>query len=336
MDLSVIIVNFRSSGHVLNCLSSMRTGTKNIQYEIIVVDNASGDQSEQIILSSYPEVIWLQSKYNAGFARANNMGIRKAKGRMILLLNADTLILNDAIEKTFLFFEKETTYAACGVQLINTDGSPQHSGARFVYGALNNLRPLPYAGKALRNIAFSSGIKQPNIFDVKKNEEVDWIVGAFLMTRKTVIDKAGLLDEDFFMYAEEIEWCARLRKIGPLILFHEPKVVHLGGGSSMDFYRMGQYDNSWDLWSKKGAQIMLSQFLRIRKQWGWRWFLIHFILYLTEIPFFAICLSVNMLINKKKTHYTWKQWHGFVKNMFTLIPYSPSILINQHRFYKIN
>jgi GT2 family glycosyltransferase len=336
MDLSVIIVNYRSAPLAVNCLKSIYDHTKDIRYEVIVVDNASGDDSRQIICEAFPDIRWIQSQYNAGFARANNMGIRTATGRNILLLNADTLIQGNALGETVKLFDTQPQYAACGLQLLNTDGSPQHSGARFIKGGLNNLLPLPYLGKWLRNLAFSSGVKQPNVFEVTQNVEVDWIVGAFLMTKKETIESAGMLDEDFFMYAEEIELCSRLRRLGPLVLYHSPKVVHLGGGSSGNYYGMTTYDNSRDLWSRKALQILLSQFLRIRKQWGLFWFVIQFMVYIMEIPLFGFILALKTILRVNRENYHWGQWKGYTYNMLRLLSYFPSLTLHVHRFYKIS
>lgn len=335
MDLSIIIVNYKSSHHVINCLQSIVDAKMKISYEIIVIDNASEDDSKIKICSQFTTAIWVQSSYNAGFARANNMGIEIAKGRNILLLNADTIVQDNALEKTMHLFDNQPQYAACGVQLLNTDGTNQHSGAKFVKGGLNILLPLPYFGKFMKSVANKIGVNQPNVFDVENDSLVDWIVGAFLMVKKTTIETYGRLDEDFFMYAEEIEWCSRLRKNGPLILYSEPKVIHLGGGSSTDYYNVSDSDNSWNLWSKKSRQIILSQLLRVRKQWGLLWYLVNIAMYTIEIPLFFICLGIDKIINRNKSAYKWKQFRGFTENMISILPFVYAIAINKNQLYKV-
>ena len=336
MDLSIIIVNYKSAQHVINCLKSIYEASMTISFEIVVVDNFSGDDSEEKICSAFPQVIWIQSEYNAGFARGNNMGIDVAKGRNVLLLNADTIVQDNALEKTVKLFDNQPSRAACGVQLLNPDGSNQHSGAKFVIGGLNLLLPLPYLGSLVRKIAFGAGVKQPNVFEVEQDTMVDWAIGAFLMTKKSTIEKYGKLDEDFFMYAEEIEWCSRLRKHGPLILYKEPKVIHLGGGSSTDYYKTKDNDNSWNLWNKKSKQIILSQLLRVRKQWGWGWYMINLTAYIVEIPLFLIFLLMDKIINGNKAKYEWTQFLGFTKNMLAIIPFIMPVLLNKKQLYKIN
>src|ERR1700730_3262262 len=145
MQLSIIIINYKSPDLLLNCLRSVYEETTKIEFEVIIVDNASGDNSKELVLSNYPRLKWIQMNYNAGFARANNEGIRQSISPVVLLLNADTLIENHAIENTLLQFETSEA-AACGVQLLNPDRSPQISGNYFMRGGLNYLLPLPYMG----------------------------------------------------------------------------------------------------------------------------------------------------------------------------------------------
>src|SRR5688572_13139710 len=145
MELSIIIVNYKSSRLVLNCLQSIFSQPSKIDYEVLVVDNFSNDNSENLIRHQFPQAKWFQMGYNSGFARANNEGIRKSTGIAILLLNADTIIENNAIERCYKNFI-ESGYVACGVQLLFVDRTPQISGNYFMKGGLNCLLPLPYLG----------------------------------------------------------------------------------------------------------------------------------------------------------------------------------------------
>ena len=335
MDLSVIIINYKSAYHVLNCIESVYGQTKTHSFEIIVVDNQSGDDSEQQILSKYPEVIWIQTGYNAGFARANNAGIRRAAGRYILLLNADTIVLDGALDKTIDLFQQIPDAAGCGVQLLNPDGSHQISGAHFVKGGLNFLLPLPYLGRLVRYLGYRLKTRVPSVQKVSDVVEVDWIVGAFLMVRKEVLSQAGLLDEDFFMYAEEIEWCSRLRKAGKLYLFEEPKVIHLGGGTSGDYYATDENENGKNLWNKKGRQVMISQMLRIRKQYGIIWFLIIGAFFIIEIPIFILGVLIEKIMKQGKSRFSWENVSGYINNIICLLRYFFRIVKNKPFFYKV-
>lgn len=334
MDLSIIIVNYKSSHHVLKCLHSIEKCKMHINYEIIIVDNASNDGSKEEILLAYDKVIWIQSNYNSGFARANNMGIKVAKGQNILLLNSDTIILDNAIEQTVLKFNQDKQYAACGVQLKNLDGTNQFSGAKFIIGGINHFLPLPYFGDLIRKIGYYIKISQHNVFTVINDTEVDWIVGAFLLTRKSVIEKVGLLDENFFIYAEEVEWCSRIKKIGPMILYHQPKVIHIGGGTSSIFYENNSNENFNIVNGNKGRQIILSHLLRIRKQYGIVWFFIHIIVYLFEIPFFGACVLIDKIFYGKNKHYNFSEWKSYVSSIINIFRFIPSIALNKNMFYK--
>ena len=334
MDLSIIIINYKSAQHVLNCVESIYKQTVEHSFEVIVVDNDSGDDSKERILTAFPKVAWLQTGYNAGFARANNEGIRVAKGKYILLLNADTIVLDKALDKTIDLFE-QTDAVGCGVQLLNPDMSHQISGAHFVKGGLNILLPLPYLGRFVRYWGYKLKTRVPSVQTVSQKIEVDWIVGAFILVRKDALNKSGLLDEDFFMYAEEIEWCARLRRQGKLYLFDEPQVIHLGGGTSSDYYGTEENENSKNLWNKKGRQIMVSKMLQIRKQFGLAWFIIICAFFIAEIPLFTFCLLIEKISKGAKARYSWNNVRGYIQNMSVLLKYVPKIIANKSFFYKV-
>lgn len=335
MKLSIIIINYKSAHHVLNCIESVYKETIRHTFEIIVVDNDSRDDSEARIRSAFPGIIWLQTGYNAGFARANNEGIKIAKGEYILLLNADTIVQDGALDQTIDLFEQDREAVACGVQLLNPDGTHQISGAHFIKGSLNFLLPLPYLGRFIRYMGYKLGSKVPSVQTVSDKVEVDWVVGAFLMVRKDVLPASGLLDSDFFMYAEEIEWCSRLRKHGRLYLYGAPKVIHLGGGTSGDYYETEENENSKNLWNKKGRQILISQFVRIRKQHGTAWFLLIWAIFIFEIPIFVVGLILEKVFKGSKSRFSWQNVGGYLQNMGVLMQYFSRILRNKPFFYKV-
>ena len=211
MLLSIIIVNYKSSSLIRNCITSILQYCPHLSYELLVVDNASGDTSKDVLTNEFPFIRWIQMSYNSGFARANNEGIKVANGDTVLLLNPDTLLTDNSLVECYRTFYT-SGYVACGVQLLNGDGTPQIAGNYAMKGGLNYLLPLPYVGALLKAVASLFNVAKPNVPDTKSTVEVDWINGAFLMVKKEVIAKAGLLDEDFFLYAEEAEWCSRLHK----------------------------------------------------------------------------------------------------------------------------
>ena len=188
---------------------------------------------------------------------------------MVLLLNSDTIILDSAISKSYELFEA-SEYVACGVQLLNRDGSPQISGNYFFKGGLNVLLPLPYLGNFYKWLGESLKIQKPNIPEASDAVEVAWINGAYLMVKRDAISKAGLLDEDFFLYAEEAEWCSRLKKYGKLCIFGQYHIIHLQGVTANQTFKSDD-KGYYNLYDRKGRQIMVSNFLRIRKHLccGW-------------------------------------------------------------------
>jgi len=161
MPLSIIIVNYNSLTDIINCIKSAAQFSSSNTFEWIVVDNQSDEKARDAIINLYPFVKWIDMKYNAGFARANNEGIRHATGDAVLLLNPDTLIINDAISQCYSRF-KNSDFVACAVQLLNPDHTPQITGNYFMKGALNQLLPLPYLGSFLRSVAFAFKVKKTN------------------------------------------------------------------------------------------------------------------------------------------------------------------------------
>jgi GT2 family glycosyltransferase len=333
MLLSIIIVNYRSTADIQNCLNSAgKSLIDNKEIEWIIVDNDSKDNSQQILSEGFPFIQYIQMGYNAGFARANNAGIKIAKGEQVLLLNPDTLIKPGAIEKCLdnLISSK---HIACGVQLIHADGTPQFSGSRFVKGGLNHLIDLPYWGASLKAIASLLKTNKPSVIKAIKEQKVDWISGAYLMVKKVAIEKAGLLDEDFFLYAEEVEWCSRLGKEGSMCLYGDIEIVHLIGSSIQSATE--SEDNSYtNLSDKKGLQLMVSNHLRIRKQYGVFWYLIQ-LLNFTWAVLYAFVMSFLLHLAHGKNPFTeFNKLIGFAKNVFTLWSYSYRMITIKPYFYK--
>jgi len=185
MKLSIIIVNYKTPQLLLDCLESVfKYGSKHL--EVIVVDNDSRDNSQPLLKEKYPQVRYIQMGYNAGFARANNKGIESSSGEAVLLLNSDTINLNNAIDHCFHRL-MSGNFAAAGVQLLNADMSPQISGNYTMTGGLNHLLPLPVTGKLLGMLAKSINMRKTNLPQVTGVAIVDWINGAFLMVKRSVL-----------------------------------------------------------------------------------------------------------------------------------------------------
>jgi GT2 family glycosyltransferase len=218
--------------------------------------------------------------------------------------------------------------------LLNEDRSPQISGNYFMTGSLNNLLPLPYIGNCIKWLGNVAKVKKPNVPDAQTEIEVDWINGAFLMVKKAAIDQVGMMDEDFFLYAEETEWCSRLRKVGKLCIYGQYHVVHLQGATSnVAFGSSGQ--GYYNLYDRKGLQIMLSNFVRIRKHMGVGWFLFHLVMYSMAILVFFLGGFFELLFRLRSPLGEMRRVSKFAANVITLWRFAPRIIANKPYFYKV-
>ena len=333
MLLSIIIVNYNSGGLLLDCLNSAELDLFDLgKVEWIIVDNSSNSADKHLITNAFPMVQWLDMGYNAGFARANNRGITLAKGQLVLLLNPDTLLKPGVLLQTANELNQSSLVAA-GVQLVHLDGQPQFSASNFMMGGVNHLLPLPYWGTILKRIASLFINEKPAIIQAADYAEVDWISGAFLMVKKEVIQKAGMLDPEFFLYAEEVEWCSRLGKFGKMAIFGKHTIVHLIGQSIQEASNAN--DNSYtNLTDKKGLQLMVSNHLRIRKQYGVFWFLFQLLNYTWTVPFYLIFGMITTIGRGKNPLSILRPWWGFTKNIVELWIIAPIILTRKSHFYK--
>ncbi|MCL5411594.1 MAG: glycosyltransferase family 2 protein [Patescibacteria group bacterium] len=221
LELSIIIVNWNTKEVTLDCLRSIYGQTKNISFEIILVDNASFDGSVAAIKKEFPGVVIIENQQNVGFARANNRGMNKAKGRYFLLLNSDTVVLDKALEDLVDFMDKNPKVGAVSPRLVGRDGKIQQSAAKFpsLWHYFNE-----YLFKKM-----TAWYPEEKLSDL----EVDTIAGACLMVRKEVIDQIGSLCEDYFMYSEDVDLCYRIKKSGWIVMsLAQLRVIHLGGESS--------------------------------------------------------------------------------------------------------
>lgn len=219
MDFSVIIVNFNTKELLKNCLSSVFSQV-GLKFEVWVVDNGSEDGSVQMVKAEFPKVRLIRNKENLGFAKANNLALRKAEGNFLFLLNSDTILEDFSLAKNLDFLKRNSQVGALGIKILNFDGSPQPSVGKF-YSLINVFLMLFGGGK------LGLGRSSPS-----KISEIDWVSGAAIILRKEVLEKAGFLDENFFMYMEEVEWCYRIKKAGFKIVFYpEVKIVHYTRGS---------------------------------------------------------------------------------------------------------
>lgn len=226
IDLSVIILNYNTVELTRKCLQtvfSSRLG--NYSMEVIVCDNGSTDESRDMIRKEFPKVILIDNKKNLGFAAGNNPGMKRAKGRYILLLNTDTEMPNNTLSVMLEFMDKHQDVGASTCKLLLSDGTMDpacHRGFPTPWASLTYLLGLERLFPKSRIFAqYHQGYK-----DLRTIHEVDCIVGAFFLIRKEVVKQIGYLDEDYFMYAEDIDYCYRIRQAEWKIMYN-PSVTML-------------------------------------------------------------------------------------------------------------
>lgn len=231
MDLSIIIVNWNSAHYVRRCLESIYTQRKDIDFEVIVVDNASYDGCDQILGSEFPNVKFVQSEENLGFAGANNLGFNHSVGRNLLFLNPDTEVIGPAIKVMFSFLQSIHDAGAVGCKLLNSDLSLQTSCIQPFPTVLNQILDIEYLKLRFPKLKVW-GIK-PLFFNNGGPEKVEVVSGACIMIKRRVLETIGKFSTDYFMYAEDVELCYKIQRAGYKVYhINDATVVHHGGVSS--------------------------------------------------------------------------------------------------------
>lgn len=235
INLSIIILNWNARDLLKDCLNSIYENTKDLSYEIIIVDNNSSDGSCAMVKENFlhrENCSLIENKDNKGFAWGNNQAIRVAKGRAILLLNPDTLVNENAINKTYECLVKDEKLGVAGCKVLNTDGTLQLACRRMAPRPKDAFFKIFGISKLFKN---NKNLTRYNLTHVSEDEflDVDSVSGCFLMIKREVIDKIGLLDETFFMYGEEMDWCMRAKKAGYIVRYCPVgTIIHYKGESS--------------------------------------------------------------------------------------------------------
>jgi GT2 family glycosyltransferase/lipopolysaccharide/colanic/teichoic acid biosynthesis glycosyltransferase len=232
LDLSIIIVNYNVKEFLQNLLHSISKSSDKITYEIIIIDNASSDGSVEFISEKFPHVNLIANNKNLGFSKANNIGMKLAKGKYILLLNPDTLISEDTFEKMITFFEENPMVGLAGCKILNPDGTLQLACRRSFPGPWTSFCKVTGLSKLFpQNRLFAR--YNLTYLDPDLTYEVDAISGSFMMFRKDVYEKIGGLDEMFFMYGEDLDFCYRVQKAGYKVFYvNSAQIIHYKGEST--------------------------------------------------------------------------------------------------------
>lgn len=232
MDLSIIIVNFNTEKLTLDCLKSIYKSVTSYNIEVFVVDNASSDSSVEAINKHFPQVNLIQNNENVGFSKANNQAIKLSIGRYVLLLNSDTILNKDTLQAMISYMDEQPSVGASGCEVNLSNGQLDkacHRGFPTPEASFYYMSGL--AKKFPNNPKYN--LYHKSYLNMKEIHEIDCLVGAFMMVRKEVVEQVGMLDETFFMYGEDIDWCYRIKESGWKITYNPTvSIIHYKGASS--------------------------------------------------------------------------------------------------------
>ncbi len=225
--ISIIIVSWNTASFLENCLTSILANPPSSPFEVWVVDNASTDNSPRMVREKFPQVHLIENRENVGFARANNQAIQQCTGNYVLLLNPDTLVASGALQAMIDFLDQHPEAGAAGAKNLTPDGSLQISS-----------HPRPTLSRELWRLLHLDAISPYALYpsamwETNQPQDVDVLGGACLLLKKEVLEQVGFLDEDYFMYSEEIDLCYRIQRAGwHLYWIPQAEVVHFGGQST--------------------------------------------------------------------------------------------------------
>ncbi len=255
IHISIIIVSWNTCQTTCNCINSIYEYTKNLLFEIIVVDNNSSDDTVKTIQKDFPHVKIINNSENLGFGCANNQGMDISNGDYLLLLNSDTILTEDSLSKIYLFAKENPNAGVIGCKILNPDNTLQHSCVN--YPRLKD--------KLFFALGLSYCFPKSKVFNHERMQwwkhnkvcEVEAITGCFMLVKKQIFEETGGFDERFFMYCEEIDWCKRITNSGWKIIFTPcTHIIHYGGVSAL------KHD------SKRSLLIDKSYVKYMFKHWG--------------------------------------------------------------------
>ncbi len=253
MDLSIVILNYFNKDLIRELLKNLTALNLSLEYEIIIVDNASYDGIRELV-SNQPRIKFIQNNYNSGFAAGNNLGLKNAKGKYILICNPDLAFIQDAISILYKYMEAHPEVALAGPRLINPDKTLQYSATIFPDWKLPFLRRT-FLSKTKLGLNWLNAYFMTD-FDHRQNFYVPALFGACLLVRTSALFKVGLLDERYFMYMEDLDWSRRFWENGFKVAYvGEAEVVHLHKRDSAQ-------SNLWKILRKKTTRAHIFSFLK--------------------------------------------------------------------------
>lgn len=323
MELSIIIVNYNVKEFLQNLIHSLQKAVSQINYEIFVVDNASDDGSVEFIREKFPQIKLIANQVNLGFSKANNLALKLAKGKFILLINPDTIVSEDTISKLIEFFNSHHDAGMAGCKILNPDGTLQLACRRSFPGPWTSFCKVT---------GLSSLFPKSKLFakynltylDENSTYEVDAISGSFMMMRHEVYEKTGGFDEQFFMYGEDLDLCYRIQKNGYKVYYYPgTQIIHYKGEStkrsSLDETKY--FYNAMHLFVKKHFSTFFIIEIILRSAIGFRKFFtflgrrrLALIGIFLDIVFFNISL-----LSAEKLYLRFSSWQGFPNWSYPLI-----------------
>jgi GT2 family glycosyltransferase len=282
--VSVVIVVWNAKHYVLECLESLREHCGKVCAEVIVVDNASTDGTPELVAEMFPEFKLIRNPGNFGFAKANNIGIAHTSGDYICLVNSDVKFIDDCISPLVRYLSDHPEVGMVGPKMLAVSGEVRRSTMRFPT-VWNNFCRAVGLDSLFKGSRSFGGLLMSD-FDHKTTVPVEVLNGWFLALRRSAVARVGLLDPQFFMYGEDVDWCYRFRKAGETVVFFaEAGAIHYGGASSANapvrFY-LELYRATWQYWRKHHGPLARLGFLVA--------FAIHHSLRLLGSAFVYLCL----------------------------------------------
>ncbi len=282
MDVSIVILNYNDKEYLRGCLQSLAHCSRSRQVEIIVSDNASTDGSIEMVESEFPRVRLLKNKENLGFTKGNNVGIRASAGRYVFLLNSDIKVLDGCIDAMAQFLDDHPDVGLAGPKVLNRDLSHQSTCRRYPT-LWNNFCEVTGLSKLFRGSRVFCG-EHMFFFHGDRELDVHVLVGCFSALRRRAIDQAGMLDENFYMYGDDLDWCRRFKQAGWRVTFYPgAQAIHYMGTSTTKKdpvrYALLQQQSVLRYWRKYHSRAGVAGIqglilLRLISRWAtgcWKW-----------------------------------------------------------------
>ncbi|MDP3819362.1 MAG: glycosyltransferase family 2 protein [Methylotenera sp.] len=304
MDISVILVSFNTIEMTKKALDDLFASDGNFEKEVFVIDNASRDNSAEVLRRDYPNITLIENKQNVGFGRANNQALPLIHSKYVLLLNTDAFVKPDTIKKTMQYMEAHPKCGMVGVKLLGRDGVLQPSCRYFptpwnIFLERTNVKKLFKHTKLVDDMSW----------DHASVRSCDWVPGCYALIRKEVIDQVGLFDPRYFLYYEEVDHCFAAKRAGwDVVYFPDAPVVHIGGESA-------KLESAISSKSRQIESLQIeSELLYFRKNHGLIGVFAHlllntladFILFLKD--FIKLRAPATIFFNLKRALFVWKMF----------------------------